>query len=138
MNGPDEGEIISRVKGDMTLKVRIGEKHYTNNSPIPFMCEVFVSREFENPLHNDYIDEPLWVVLEINEITNEKFLFHTEDHTYELLGESGYDDYYLYSLQPQFLIGRMKSMNLPRNVISTIFSVVTGISVHYPIIMDRA
>ena len=136
LNGPDEGEIISRVKRDVTLKVRMGKKHYTNNSPIPFMCEVFISREFKNPLHNDYIDEPLWVVLEINEITNEKFSFHVSDSIVEeeIIMENGYDGRFL-SLQPQWLIGRPNS---PRNDISIIFSVVTGISIHYPIILDRS
>ena len=135
LNGPDEGEIISRVKGDVTFKVRMGKKHYTNNSPIPFMCEVFISQEYKNSLHNEFIDESLWVVLEINEITIEKFSFHAMDsiHVEDNIMNNGYDGPFL-SLQPQWLIGRQT----PLNDISIIFSVVTGISKHYSIIMDRS
>ena len=127
LNGPDEGEEIVRMRGPYTNKVKMGQRHYENNSNVPFMCEVFVTVDYNST--NAFKDWPLWVVIEATELAVEKFKLRLGQ------GATGFN----YSLQPQFFFdkGRCMSLGSDNNSVSVAFSTATGIPYGSLIIEDR-
>ena len=123
LNGPDEGEEIVKMQGPYTYKVKMGQRHYESGSNVPFMCEVFVSIANESYIVKN--ESLLWVVVEANETTVNKFKLRDRNHS-----SNNY-----FSLHPQIFIdnghymnGGWLGANVLFNEINFAFSEVTGIS----------
>lgn len=128
LNGPNEGTVIMRTYGPYKYKVKMGKKHYENNSIVPFMCEVFVTMEINNaPMYKEQL---LWIVLEATDIAVEKFKLRLNQ------GSSSY----CYSLQPQYFLDKGLSMmtGSDNNDVSIAFSIVTGIPKGHIILEDKS
>ena len=128
LNGPNEGTVILRTQGPYKYKVKMGQRHYENGSTVPFMCEVFITREANNRIQ--FKEQLLWIVLQANDITVEKFKLRLNQ------GSSSY----CYSLQPQYFLDKGLTMltGSANNDISIAFSIVTGIPKEHLIVEDRA
>lgn len=127
LNGPDEGTVIMRALGPYKYKVKMGQRHYENNFNVPFMCEVFVTVDYNST--NVFKDKPLWVVIEATELAVEKFKLR--------LGQGAAS--FNYSLQPQFFFDKGICMmyGSDNNDVSVAFSSVTGIPKGHLILEDK-
>ena len=128
LNGPNEGTVIMRTQGPYKYKVKMGQKHYENNSTVPFMCEVFVTVDHNST--NVFKDRPLWVVIEATDVAIDKFRLRLNQ------GSASY----CYSLQPQFFLDKGLCMmtGSDNNDVSIAFSIVTGIPKGHLILEDKA
>lgn len=128
LNGPNEGTVIMRTQGPYKYKVKMGKRHYENDSITPFMCEVIITMEVNGRRRGE--DQTLWVVIEPTEVAVEKFKLRLNQ------GAASY----CYSLQPQFFLDKGLCMmtGSDRNDVSIAFSIVTGIPKGHLILEDRA
>lgn len=127
LNGPNEGSVIMRTQGPYKYKVKMGKRHYENNSTVPFMCEVIITMEANGRPRCK--DQTLWVVIEATDIAVEKFKLRLNQ------GSASY----CYSLQPQFFLDKGLCMmtGSDNNDVSIAFSIVTGIPRGHLILEDK-